>query len=99
MIKRLLQIFPSDVIFLLGFISFLVVNVLERKRLISYDVADMLVSCIALVVLFFGVVREYIGKLKIYEKVTPSKRYIVVWKVIFGLIMAVYVLLYFIGVK
>jgi hypothetical protein len=99
MIKRLLQIFPSNVIFLLGFISFLVAHVLERKKVISYDVADKLVLSITLVVLFIVIVREYIGKFKIYENLTPSKMYIAVWKVILCLIIAIYALLFFIGNK
>jgi len=97
MIKLLLQVFPPSVICWLGFISFLVLNMLERKRVISYEVADKLVLCIALVVLFLFVVREYIGKFKTYENVTPSKMYITGWKVILCLIIATYALLFFIG--
>jgi hypothetical protein len=99
MLKLLLRFFPPIVVGSLAYISFLVLHVLERKRVISYEAVDKLVPSIAMVSLFLLATRDYIGKLKIYEKITPSKMYINVWKVILCLITVVYVLLSFIGKK
>jgi hypothetical protein len=53
MIKQLLQIFPSEAICWLGFISFLVTHALERKKVISHDVTDKVMLYIVLAIFFF----------------------------------------------
>jgi hypothetical protein len=93
MVKLLLKIFPTDVIYLLGLISLSVVNLLVRKRVISDDISLKLMLCIALAALFFVGVREYIGRFKIYENIASSKIYINIWKAILIFIIVTFFLL------
>jgi len=96
MIKILLRFFPPIALALMAFASYMALHLLAIKKIISFEIFSVLLPSIMIMSLLLMGVRTLLSKSKKYESVIPSKIYVNICKILLGLIIAMYILAYFI---